>query len=276
VASQLAAACAALLTLAQASPPEGAARGQTGDTPDAPPPEAPAELARGKTGVAPVELIPRIELRHHYASLQGGGAASTTAVRMDIDFLGRLLLNYEVPYRRLANAAGEQVSGLGDIELRAIGVMTASPIQVTALVAGVQLDTATQPRLGTGKHVLLVGAAAALKIRRWWLPYLLAEEQVSVGGDDARPAVNRLAVRLGNVVFGPGLAWLKLDLDTLVDFHDGGTTRLFTSLEAGRLLIGRVGVFLRGATQALGPRDLDYSVEAGARYLFRLDRMAPR
>ena len=41
-------------------------------------------------------------------------------------------------------------------------------------------------------------------------------------------------------------------------------------LEVGRLLVGRVGMFMRAGTQALGPRQLDYSVEVGVRYLFRL------
>jgi hypothetical protein len=38
------------------------------------------------------------------------------------------------------------------------------------------------------------------------------------------------------------------------------------------LLVGRVGLFMRGGTQVLGPRAIDYSLEVGIRYLFRLAR----
>ena len=64
-------------------------------------------------------------------------------------------------------------------------------------------------------------------------------------------------------------------MDATIDFRDDATTRLFVSVEAGRLLIGRVGLFIRGGTQAIGPRQLDYTLEAGVRYLFRLGTKAP-
>ncbi|HMF44753.1 MAG TPA: hypothetical protein VKQ32_28965, partial [Polyangia bacterium] len=122
-----------------------------------------------------------------------------------------------------------------------------------------------------GKKQLELGGGAAMKPLPWWLPYLLVQEQASVAGDAARPDINQLVVRAGNIAFGPGFAWLKLDFDTLIDFaNDRG--QLFGKLEAGRLLVGRVGLFLRGGTQLLGTRELDYSLEVGVRYLFRLGK----
>jgi hypothetical protein len=52
----------------------------------------------------------------------------------------------------------------------------------------------------------------------------------------------------------------------------GGAGRLFGTLEVGSLLIGRVGMFVRVGTQLIGPRQVDYSLAGGLRYLFRLDR----
>jgi hypothetical protein len=140
---------------------------------------------------------------------------------------------------------------------------------VSALIAGVVLDSATQAQLGTGKQQLLFGAAAAVKVLPWWLPYLLVQEHLSFAGDDARPDINLLLVRAGNIVFGRRWDWYKLDLDTTVDFHRGDA-RLFGTLEAGSLLVGRVGLFVRAGTQLLGSRELDFSLQAGIRYLFRL------
>ncbi|HXU01956.1 MAG TPA: hypothetical protein VN903_13380, partial [Polyangia bacterium] len=179
-----------------------------------------------------------------------------------------LLLRYEGTLAVLKAPAG-QISGFGDSQFTLIGLLGASPRFVAVVIGGLVLDTASQPELGAGKKQLVFGAGAAVKPLRWWLPYLLVQEQISVAGDSARPDVNQLVARAGNIAFGPGFVWLKLDLDALVDFAaDAGS--FFGRLEAGRLLIGRVGLFMRAGTQLLGTRQVDYTMEVGMRYLFRL------
>jgi hypothetical protein len=233
-------------------------------------PASAAEEAQSGAGVAPVELIPRLELRQSFAQLPGGVSAHVTTTEIDIQFLNRLLLRYEGPLAVVRTPAG-QVSGFGDAQISAIGMLGASPRFVAVVLAGMILDSASQPPLGQGKKQLVVGGGAAWKPFRWWLPYVLAQEQVSVGGDSARPDINQLSARVGNIVFGPGYAWLKLDLDTLVDFErDAGS--FYGKLEAGRLLVGRVGLFMRAGTQLLGTRQVDYTLEVGIRYLFRLPK----
>jgi hypothetical protein len=250
---------AALLAAESPAPAEEDARTQTA-----------GEAARSGAGVAPVELIPRLELRQSFAQLHDGPSIHVTTAEIDIQFLDRLLLRYQGPFV-VVNGPNGQTSGLGDAEVDAIAMLGASPTFVAVAIAGIVLDTASQPALGAGKKQLVLGGGAALKPRPWWLPYLLVLEQVSIAGDGTRPDVNQLIARLGNIAFGPGYAWLKLDLDTVVDFaNDRG--QLFVRLEAGRLLVGRVGLFMRGGTQVLGPRAIDYSLEVGIRYLFRLAR----
>jgi hypothetical protein len=232
------------------------------------PPASAAEEVKSGAGVAPVELIPRLELRQSFAQLPGGASVHITTTELDIQFLDRLLLRYEGRVQVVRAPAG-QVSGLGDAQIAAIALLAASPRYVAVLLGGAVLDSASQPQLGAGKTQLIFGGGAAWKPVRWWLPYVLAQEQISVAGDAARPDVNQLLARIGNIAFGPGFSWLKLDLDTLVDF-DASAGSFFARLEAGRLLFGRVGLFMRSGTQLLGTRQLDYSVEVGIRYLFRL------
>jgi hypothetical protein len=253
--------CALFLATWLASDAAGAPEGEQ-------PSASAAEEATSGAGVAPVELIPRLELRQSFAQLPAGVSVHVTTTEIDIQFLRRLLLRYEGKLAVLSAPTG-QVSGFGDAQFSAIGMLGASPRFVAVVLAGIVLDSASQPPLGTGKKQLLFGAGAALKPFRWWLPYLLVQEQVSVAGDSARPDINQLAVRLGSILFGPGYAWLKLDLDTLVDFESSAGS-FYGKLEAGRLLIGRVGLFMRGGTQLLGTRQVDYTLEVGLRYLFRL------
>ncbi len=230
--------------------------------------EPAAEVPKGGAGVSPVELIPRLELRQSFAALGGGVSVHDTTTELDIQFVNRVLLRYEGTLRVLATPAGQK-SGFGDARITALAVLASTPTFVAALITGAELNTASQPELGAGKQQIILGAGAAMKPKRWWLAYVVLSEQFSVGGDPARAAVNQLAADVGGILFGRGYSWYKLDLNPAVDFErDAGS--LFGVLEVGRLLIGRVGLFVRAGTQFLGPHQLDYSLGIGVRYLFRL------
>jgi hypothetical protein len=264
----------ALLTALLALEPAKTTSTAAGDQPlsDAPGSEneAPAQAPKGGAGVSPVELIPRLELRQSFAALGGGVSLHDTTTELDIQFLDRVLLRYEGTVRVL-DAPGGQKSGFGDARIQAITVLAANPTFVAALITGAVLDTASQPQLGAGKQQVFLGAGAAVKPVRWWLPYLVLNEQFSVGGDPTRPAVNQLLIDAGSIIFGRGFTWYKLDLTPTVDF-EADKASFFGMIEVGRLLIGRVGLFARASTQFLGPQQLDYSLEVGVRYLFRLGR----
>jgi hypothetical protein len=219
-------------------------------------------------GASPVELIPRLELRQSFVSMTGGVSLHDTTTEIDIQFLDRVLLRYEGVLRVLDTEAGQK-SGFGDVRVQAIAILASSHCYVAGLIAGAVLDTASQPQLGAGKQQIFFGAGGAAKPARWLLPYLVIEEQVSVGGEANRPNVNQLTGDAGSIVFGPEQTWVKLDAQPLVDFN-ADVTRLFGQLELGRLLFQKVGLFMRAGTQIAGPRQLDYSLEVGARYLFRL------
>ena len=260
----------ALLALEPAKTMSGASAEQPlSDAPSAES-ESPAEAPKGGAGVSPVELIPRLELRQSFAALGGGVSVHDTTTELDIQFVGRVLLRYEGKLRVLDAPTGQK-SGFSDARITAITVLASNPRFVAALITGAVLNTASQPELGAGKQQLILSAGAALKPVRWWLAYFVLLEQFSVGGDPARAAVNQLVADAGSILFGRGYTWYKLDLTPTVDFErDAGS--LFGMIEVGRLLIGRIGLFTRAGTQFLGPHQLDYSLEVGVRYLFRLGR----
>jgi hypothetical protein len=238
--------------------------------PTAPTTAAPADEdeAKDSAGVAPVELIPRLELRQSFARINGSTSLHVTTAEIDIAFLRRVLLRYQGPIATLSGANG-QTTGFGDSELHGIVLLASSRRLVAVAIVGGVFNTASEPALGAGKQQLIFGAAAAISPVRWWLPYLIVQEQVSVGGVAARPDVNALVVRLGNIVFARGFSWYKLDLDGVTDF-ERRAGRMFGQFEVGSLLVGRTGLFMRAGTQLLGTRVIDYSMEVGVRYLFRL------
>jgi hypothetical protein len=223
---------------------------------------------------SPVDLVPRLELRQSFAALGGGVSVHDTTAQMDIQFLNRVLLRYEGVLRVVDTPSG-QTSGFGDARIQAITLLASSPRFLAVAITGVVVDTASQPALGAGKTQLFFGGAAAGKPLRWWLPYLIVEEQVSVAGNSNRPDVNLLTIDAGSIVFGNGQTWYKLDLQPVVDFNAGGG-RLFGEAEVGRLLLLKTGLFMRAGTQLAGQRQLDYSIEVGVRYLFRLSEPPSR
>jgi hypothetical protein len=232
--------------------------------------EEPAQAPKGGAGVSPVELIPRLELRQSFVALGRGVSLHDTTTELDIQFLDRVLLRYEGTVRVLDTPAGQK-SGFGDARIQAITVVASSPTFVAALIPGAVLNSASQPQLGAGKTQVFLAAGAAVKPLQWWLAYLVLSEQFSVGGDPTRPAVNQLVADAGSIIFGRGLTWYKLDLTPMVDF-EADAASFFGTIEVGRLLVGRVGLFARASTQFLGPHQLDYSLEVGVRYLFHLGR----
>jgi hypothetical protein len=258
--------CAALVLAPTAAPPAPTPVDGPAGRREAP---AGAESSEELTGASPARLIPRLEIRHQLRAPEGGGRVHSTTVRMDVLFLRHALLRYELPLVTVENA-GVQRSGVGDLQVNVLGMVTSGSRHAALLIGGLTLDTATQPVLGAGKQVVDFGAAAAVKPLRWWLLYGIVDQQLSFAGDDERPAVNRLSANLGSIVFGPGRDWYLLDLAPVVDLEDDGRARLFGAIEAGRLLGGRVGLFVRAGTQLLGRRQLDYMVGAGVRYLFLL------
>jgi hypothetical protein len=233
-----------------------------------------AREPQGGAGVQPIEIVPRIELRQSAVRQRGGALVNDTTIETDVQFARRLVFRYQIPYRVLS-AQGAQVRGLGDVQVQTLGILTADARRMAALLVGVVLSSASDPRLGEGKQQLVLGAGGALKPRPFWIAYGIAQQTLSVGGSSDRASIDELDLIAGSVLFGWQFNWLKVDLDGRFDFVRG-VQRLFGSFELGSLLIGRVGMFLRSGTQLGGPRQLDYSLSAGIRYLFRLEASRPR
>jgi hypothetical protein len=257
----------ALLATATPPPPSAGTSGQE-QSPESQSPDAEEGSPDQEGGVNPARLIPRLELRQRFTRLEGGGRLHTSTWRLDLVLFRRALLRYELPLISHRTVGGTS-SGIGDMRISAIGLVSSGPRHAAVLIAGLVLDSASVPSLGTGKSQVTLGGAAAYRPLRFWLTYGIVGEQLSFAGDPARRPINQLLLEWGNIVFDGRGGWYLLDLDVTHDF-EAGPTRFIPQLELGHLLIGRVALYLRAGTQLLGPRQLDYFVDAGLRYLFRL------
>jgi hypothetical protein len=241
-------------------------------------PSIPGEVAEepeGGAGVSPIELIPRVELRQAFTQIANGVSVHDTTAEIDIQFLRRVLLRYQIA-RRSLEMGNAQISGFGDVQLQAIGIVAYNATSLLGLVAGGVLNTASQPQLGEGRQQIFFGPGGAFKPARWILLYGVVQEQLSVDHSATRPNVNQLAGDFGGILFGRQYNWLKVDLLPMADFISGTTARLFDTVEVGSLVVGRVGLFVRAQTQLAGRQQLEYSLGGGVRYLFRLEKGKPK
>jgi hypothetical protein len=252
-----------------------AAPAQTPPSTAASDPSEIAEEPEGGTGVSPVELIPRVELRHTYRKVDDAVSLQDTTAQISIQFLRRILLRYEVPHRTLATPDGS-ISGVGDTELGVVAIVASNAQLLVGLVGGAVLDTSTQPQLGAGKQQVIFGVGGAYKPRRWLLGYLIVQQQLSLGGRSDRPDINFTAADAGAILFGKQYSWLKADLLGTLDYQGANQGRLFGTFEVGSLAVGRVGLFMRAGMQLAGASLYDYSLTGGVRYLFRLEKGRPR
>jgi hypothetical protein len=259
--------CTLLAAATPAQPsPEGGSQGepQPGESASASESDSPERLG----GVNPARLIPRLELRQRFVRASEGGGLHSSTLRMDLVLFRRALLRYELPLVVRSTGSGS-TSGIGDIRFSAFGLLDSGPRHAVVLVGGVILDSASVPQVGAGKSQATFGAAAGYKPIALWLTYGMVVQQLSFAGDPARAPISQLFLEWGNVLFGGGGVWYLLDLDVTHDFH-ASVTRFVPQLEAGHLLNGRVALFLRAGTPFFGPRQFDYFLDAGIRYLFRL------
>ena len=241
-------------------------------------PSVPGEVAaepEGGAGVSPIELIPRVELRQMFTQVEKGVSVHDTTAEIDIQFLRRVLLRYQIAHRTM-ETPNAQISGFGDVTLEAIGIIAYNATSLLGIVAGGVLNTASQPQLGDGRQQVFFGPGAAHKPVRWLLLYGVVQEQLSVDRSATRPDVNQLAGDFGVILFGKQYNWLKVDLFPTADFSAGTTGRLFDTVEVGSLVVGRVGLFVRAQTQLVGPVQLEYSLGGGVRYLFKLEKGKPK
>ena len=74
-------------------------------------------------------------MRQSFAQLPTGSSLHVTTTEIDIQFLNRLLLRYEGKLAVASTPMG-QVSGFGDAQFSAIGMLGASPRFVAVVIGG--------------------------------------------------------------------------------------------------------------------------------------------
>jgi len=206
------------------------------------------------------------------ANLKGVGTGSPY-----FDMGSRIGMRLRARYSNLSvdlpGSGTESVTGIGDIDVRLLGLPYVGKKTVLAVGLEAFFDTATNDVLGSGKTSLgptVIGVFPGL-VGRGSLFAPAYQYVVDVAGSDDRADISRSQLDLYFVwALAGGKNWLIVDPQVIFD-HENDTTPALTEIEWGFMIAPKVGIsgWLRPGFGIGADRLYDWNLEAGVKFVWR-------
>jgi len=232
------------------------------------------ELA-AKYGTDPTAVVGRVQLSSQYLDLPQGTRASETTARVDLAFRGNWLLRADVPFLRWSDPnrpGATSAQGMSDLLALAGWRAYNTPEYAFFIGAVSTFPTAAENTLGLGKYTVGPFIATARFLPRWEsFLFGVFQHQVSIGGDPARADVSLTrATAVINKIW-PERWWTIVQGVWQVDWERNAKSSMTLEFEAGRNLVGRLGLYVRPGVGVWG-QDLfgayNWNIEVGIRRTF--------
>jgi hypothetical protein len=208
-----------------------------------------ASAASGAPGVNPKDNITKVEVFAKSDRLDGGASLHAVAVKYDHAFDTSTGANVEVPLIRV-DVPGADVSGLGDVALRARHVRTSGPWSVIVAAEAV-LPTASKDELGRGKWQLNPVAGVVYALTPTSFAFVGYKHFFSVAGDGDRPGISDMQPRaLLARVWEQGY-WALADLKYTRALKGDQSEALDLEVEGGAMLAPDLGAWMRVGTSGM-------------------------
>jgi hypothetical protein len=217
----------------------------------------------------------RLPLGRDIANLQGGGPGS-----LFYDMGERLQLRTRIPYQNLsvdnpaeAPFGSSEVSGIGDINFRLLGIAYASQKVIVAPGLEAWFDTASNDALGAGQTLLGPVAFAVfpgiLGGRSLFAPGY--QYVFDVGGGGGLSDVSLSLIDLYFVwMLAEGKNWLIVDPQISLD-HENSEESMTVEVEWGYMIVPQSGIstYLRPGFGVGVDRPYSWNVEIGLKFVWR-------
>lgn len=247
------------------------AHAQTGGQSTPSTPTAQQDLVRR---LDPTDFRTRFETRVEHQETQDGGHRQLVVPRLDYAISKTLSLRLETPVQRFDPNVGGQAtqSGAGDVLTRVAWRAMRKP--GFALVAGSEFifDTASEPFLGYGKHVVapyMFAAFDAPSLKSTFFPGFQHYE--SVGGQPGRAHVSYTQFRFFILTRWTSRFYTGIENQITVDYERGSRVGYTIETEMGSFLDKHWAVWVRPGIALFGdrlPYVYNWNMELGFRYLF--------
>lgn len=222
----------------------------------------------------PTDFRTRFEFRAEHQETQDGGHRQLIVPRLDYAVSKTISLRLETPMQRFdPNLPGQATqAGAGDLLTRIAWRAMRKP--GFAMVVGSEFifDTASEPFLGYGKHVVAPYAFAAFdapSLNSTIFPG--AQHYESVGGQPGRAHVSYTQFRLFILTRWPNRFYTGIENQLTVDYERSSRVGFTIETEVGRFLDKHWAVWARPGFALLGdklPYVYNWNLEFGFRYLF--------
>lgn len=231
--------------------------------------------ASGNTDIVkridPTDFKNRFDLRYEF-NQYATASHQLIVPRFEYAFSKSLAIRTELPIARYDLTDGGASSGIGNLLVR-VGWRAIRDVDY-ALVVGTDLtfDTASNPTLGSGKHVLAPFAFVAFElpqVKSQFFSYV--QHGKAVGGDMNRQDVDYTNIRGSLLSRLPDKVYTFVEYSYWIDHHNSNVTSSQIKFEAGKFFLPKTGFYIRpgaglsGTEKQFGSR---WSLELGMRHFF--------
>jgi hypothetical protein len=208
-------------------------------------------------------------LREEYYNLRGDSWTNILIFRSDRAFFKKRprlggktgwLTRFDLPVA-VDHRADETRAGLGDLYLQVLYLPYLTRKFGFAAGTGLSLPTATDERLGTGK---LTVAPVVAPI--WFFPgrgfgFIKMQDNISVAGDRDRPDLHYFTTTPLLVWRVKRKWWVQFDTEARTNFQASGHTGYRSGFLIGRVLKGRMGVWVKPEVGWGRYREIDFAIK---------------
>jgi hypothetical protein len=190
--------------------------------------------------------------------------------------LGKYQFRYRVRQRWLSfdpdgNGTSTEINGIGDFDVRFLAVPLVD--QRYALATGLEItfDTASNVRLGAGKHTLGPQIFAVLFKPPGGGQLVAPAYQFvfDVAGDDDRPDVRRSQFDLFYLWLAQSKKWWMMANPQAVIDHENDVEFALFEAEYGRMMFAGLSSYLRPSIGLGDERPYDWSAEGGFKVIYK-------
>lgn len=232
----------------------------------------PPEVESVTKRLDPTDFKTKFETRLEYQSIEGGGSRTFLVPRYEYAFSKQIAARIDVPYlwSDPDQPGVPNQQGLSDIVLRVNYRALRGPGYAVVIAPELVLNTASEPRLGTGKTLFSPVVFASIElpqVKSVLFPFV--QQTWSIAGDPDRNDINFTLLRAGVATRWPNRYYTFVEPSLYIDWERGGNTGFTLELEVGRLLNNNLSVWARpgvGVWSNNLPNIYNWNFEVGFRY----------
>lgn len=218
----------------------------------------------------PASFLTRLEVFNEFQHYAAGVDLNQTVIRNIIRIGKKFTTRIDLPLVNFSSPIGYNKFGLGDISFRLLGYkLKDNPFSAFTTSLELQLNTAAEPQLGTGKNLLIpVITYTDLFKNRKDLISGVFQQVITIGGDEERKDLNFTKIQAIYLHFWSKRLWTVFGDEIFIDYENDLQTSMIFKCRMTGAPTPRLNVWVQGNKGLYGDfvGRYQWGFEAGFRY----------